>query len=131
MLNELHSNPNYFVKDQIEIYKQTTMGRKVFSQSGTLTISSGAGSARFNGTSINFSGRGGVPILGHEIGHTIFGGGYVDYRGQGCPSCPVGNVQVNENSVRRDLGIRLRNWYPNPNGGNKNYSVGEVWERNW
>jgi len=91
----------------------------------------GAGSARFNGTSINFSGRGGVPILAHEIGHTIFGGGYVDFLGQkGCPSCPVGNVQTNENSVRRDLGKRLRNWYPNPNGG-KNYFVGEVWERNW
>ncbi|OJA03395.1 hypothetical protein, partial [Bathymodiolus thermophilus thioautotrophic gill symbiont] len=98
--NEFSGGKLAKVKDLLLRYAQTPRGREVMAQSGTLKIQPGNGSASFNGVNINFSGRGGLPALGHEIGHTIFGGGYVDYRGQGCPSCPVGNVRYNENPFR-------------------------------
>ncbi|AYQ56557.1 hypothetical protein MS2017_0835 [Bathymodiolus thermophilus thioautotrophic gill symbiont] len=125
-------NASMKVRDQLLMYAQTPVGAKVMSQRGTLTIYPDNGddpSASIGRMSINYNGRNPI-ALAHEMGHTIFGGGYVDYRGQGgCSSCPVGNVQVHENPFRRAIGKRLRKWYPNPNG--QNFNVDGIWEGHW
>jgi RHS repeat-associated protein len=120
------------VRKQLIIYSQTAVGNRVMSQRGTLTIYpdyDSKPSAPINKMLINYSG-GNILALGHEVGHTTFGGGYVDFKGQGgCSSCPVGNVQVHENSLRRELGIKLRSRYIHSDG--RSFNVDGVQEGYW
>lgn len=114
------------VRAEIERYTETPLGKKIFSQQGTLTISAtsgGAISAPIGGTHINYDG-GRKNAIAHEIGHTIYGGSYCDYPDQidGCGSkYPVGNVEHHENTFRALTGQKPRKTYTETDVNHKHY----------
>ncbi|MBA5249721.1 MAG: hypothetical protein FE834_09380 [Gammaproteobacteria bacterium] len=106
-------NPNQ-VRKEFSYFSSSPRGAEIMSQSGTLTIYPGSASAPFGKEYFYYSG-GHIDSIAHEIGHTSFGGSYLDYLGQDiltpCGSCRVGNVQVNQNPFRRWRGVKNRNTY--------------------
>ena len=114
------------VRQEIQDYIKTPLGKKIFAQDGTLTISATNGgtiNAPIGGTHINYDG-GKKNAIAHEIGHTIYGGSYCDYLDQieGCGTTyPVGNVENHENVFRTLTGQKPRKTYTETDVNHKYY----------